>query len=179
MVDSANKGVEAASLVERPHEDTPDDQLRNVIRNLRLAFRIIRNYSRWVESQCGVSATQLWTLKEIAYQPEIRTSNLSRALSLHQSTTSNLLDKLETRGLIRRKRSDTDQREVRITLTDTGHEVLERAPGPGEGLLRDALSSMPAPALHELDRGLVALLQQTPFSDLAEPLSKPEHSTQG
>jgi DNA-binding MarR family transcriptional regulator len=177
MASLTHQGGTTFPLGQRPRDDISGDQLLNVIRNLRLAFRIIRDYSRWVERQCGVSATQLWTLKEIASQPGIRTSNLSQALSLHQSTTSNLLDKLEARGLIKRQRGGSDQREVRISLTDPGQQLLERAPGPREGLLHDALSRMPAPALHELDRGLAALLQQTPFSALAEPRAEPERSS--
>ena len=157
--------------------EPPDEQFLNVIRNLRLAFRIIRDYSRWVERRCGISATQLWTLREIASRPGIRTSDLSRALALHQSTTSNLLDKLEARGLIRRRRGGSDQREVRITLTASGREILKSAPGPREGLLHNALSRMPAPARHELDRGLAALLQQTPFGAVAEPRPEPERSS--
>ncbi|MFB0516594.1 MAG: MarR family winged helix-turn-helix transcriptional regulator [Candidatus Neomarinimicrobiota bacterium] len=168
-VDLAAPAVVTEPVLERPPEDRAEDQARNVIRNLRVAFRIIRDHSRWVERQCGVSATQLWTLREVAYQPGIRISNLSRALSIHLSTASNLLDKLEEKGLIRRNRGSSDQREVRVTLTDAGRLLLDQAPGPKQGLFREALSRMPNSALEELDRGLVALLQQTPLRDLAKP----------
>jgi DNA-binding MarR family transcriptional regulator len=106
-----------------------------------------------------VSGAQLWALCEIEEQPGLTVSELAHAMSIHLSTASNLLDKLETRKLVRRERASTDQRVVRVYVTREGEKVLKRAPGPAEGIIPDALQKLPAPALTRLHRDLTVLLE--------------------
>ena len=73
-----------------------------------------------VEGSHGLSGSQLWTLWLISAQPGLRVTELAEMQHIHPSTASNLLDKLETRGLVRRERRDTDSRVVRLYLTDAG-----------------------------------------------------------
>lgn len=100
----------------RPESTTPNNsvdreaQTRVVVQQLRIVYRAMQEHSRWVEKQCGVTAAQLWALWELAARPGMRVSELSQALSLHQSTTSNLLDKLEKKDLVARRRGGPDQR---------------------------------------------------------------------
>lgn len=146
---------------------------REIVQNLRMVFRAVQAHSRWVEKQCGVSAAQLWALWELAGTPGMRVSELSAALSLHQSTTSNLLDKLEAKGLARRARGDGDQRVVRLYITDHGRALVERAPRPAQGALMDALERLPDEGLRELNDGLVRLVDGIGVEDdraVLEPL---------
>lgn len=136
------------------------EQERAILRKFRTVFRVVQEHSRWVERQCGVSAAQLWAMWELFSSPGVRVSELSRALSIHQSTTSNLLDKLEQKGLIERRRGGPDQRVVRIHLTDKGAKLVEGAPRPAQGALMDALHRLPSEALLELD-GILSRLVST------------------
>ncbi|WP_394428312.1 MarR family winged helix-turn-helix transcriptional regulator [Streptomyces sp. SGAir0957] len=52
---------------------------------------------------------------------------LGTALQLESSTLSPLLKRLESAGLIRRRRRTDDERSVSITLTDTGARLREKA----------------------------------------------------
>lgn len=136
----------------------PGNPVRSVVQHLRLVYRSIQEHSRWVEKQCGVSAAQLWTLWELQASPGLRVSELSEALSIHPSTASNVLDKLENKGLIRRSRGGPDQRVVRLYLTEQGKEVLARAPLPVQGALMDGLQRLPAGVLAELEHALARLV---------------------
>ena len=80
------------------------------------------------------------------------------AQHIHISTASNLLDKLEERGLVRRERRDTDNRVVRLYLTDLGVKLAKDIPGPVQGRLRNALREIPAPDLDALLKGVVSVL---------------------
>jgi len=145
-----------------------------IVQAFRIVFRSIQEHSRWVEKQCGVSAAQLWTLWELQARPGLRVSELSRALSIHQSTASNLLDKLERKRLITRERRGPDHRVVRLYLTDRGRALVEQAPRPAQGALSSALAALPDAALAELDGQLTALVaaMHVPNADAAlEPLS--------
>ncbi|NIR59781.1 MAG: MarR family transcriptional regulator [Gammaproteobacteria bacterium] len=147
---------------------------RDVVQRLRIVFRAIQAHSRWVEKQCGVSAAQLWAMWELASRPGLRVSALSEALSLHQSTTSNLLDKLEAKGLVRRERSGHDHRVVRLYLTAAGRRLVEYAPRPAQGALTDALDRMSDEALTHLHQSLSVMVEAMSVKNkqaALEPLS--------
>ena len=106
-----------------------------VLKNLRIIFRSVQTYSRWVEKESGISAAQLWMLWELHNEPGLTVSRLANVLSIHQSTCSNMLDKLQQKGLICRNRNSSDQRVVRLYLTASGSELLAKAPRPAQGPL--------------------------------------------
>lgn len=153
-----------------------DQTLRAVVQHLRVIFRSIQEHSRWVEKQCGVSAAQLWAMWELFAEPGLPVSRLSRALSVHQSTASNMLDKLERKGLVRRERSGPDQRVVRLFLTPEGVSLLAMAPRPAQGALTDALQHLPDQVVTDLESGLAMLLAAMRVKDekaALHPLSEP------
>lgn len=151
-----------------------EECMRSVVQGLRLVFRSIQEHSRWVEKQCGVSAAQLWTLWELHARPGLRVSDLSRAMSIHQSTASNLLDKLERKELIQRQRRGPDHRVVQLYLTDKGRALVEHAPRPAQGALTSGLMALPDPVLADLNDNIAALVKAMDLGDhgaALEPLS--------
>ncbi len=147
-----------------------DRQVRAVVQQLRIVYRAMQEHSRWVERQCGVSAAQLWALWELANRPGLRVSELSQALSLHQSTTSNLLDKLEKKGLVERRRAGPDQRVVQVFVSAAGDGLIARAPRPAQGAISAALAQLPDADLAQLTAGLVALINRMEGADCAAAL---------
>lgn len=144
------------------------------LKKFRMVFRAVQMYSQWVESQCGVTSAQLWALWELYETPGIRVSDLAKAMSIHLSTASNLLDKLEKRGLIRRERNGADQRVVRLYLTEEGQGALVLAPKPARGVLQNALFNLPTEALQSINQDLDILLEYMKTRDegaAMEPLS--------
>lgn len=130
-----------------------------IIRHFRTVVKAIQAHSAWVERQCGVSAAQLWALWEIHAEPGLRVKDISERLSIKPATASNLLDKIEGKGLIVRDRCGPDQRVVQLFPTDQGAELLANAPGPAEGALLNALARMDDGALDELGTSLDALVE--------------------
>lgn len=157
--DSSSQAPEARTMSDR------ETQTRAVVQQLRIVYRAMQEHSRWVEKQCGVTAAQLWALWELAARPGLRVSELSQALSLHQSTTSNLLDKLEKKELVMRRRGGPDQRVVQIDLTAAGADIVARAPRPAQGAISAALAQLPAAELTGLERGLAALIGRMEGAD--------------
>lgn len=136
-----------------------------MLQQFRLIFKSIKKHFQWVEQETGISGSQLWVLSTIAGSPGLRVTELARALALHQTTASNLIDKLEHRKLLRRKRSSTDQRVVRLYLTRSGLAVVAKAPRPFEGVLPDALMRLPQAELRRLNVMLISLTRQMKFRD--------------
>lgn len=131
----------------------------SVLMKFRLIVNTAKQHYRWIEQECGVNGAQLWALWEISRARGMRVSELSAALAMHQSSASNLLDKLVKNGLVTRTRSPDDQRVVTLELTKKGAQVLKRAPRPARGLLPEALHRLPASALAKLDHSLLLLLK--------------------
>lgn len=170
--------VTGASELEtaNPGGGVRSQQVRAVVQTLRVVFRAIQSHSRWVEGQCGVSAAQLWAMWELFAAPGLRVSELSQALSIHASTTSNMLDKLEAKALIRRERGGPDQRVVRLYLTVQGTELLAGAPRPAEGAVTHALHQVSDETLAQLSSGLAGLIAAMRGADhgaALQPLSEP------
>jgi len=141
-----------------PGEAAPARDTRAVLRHLRELGRALEEHSRWVESQCGLSALQVGALRTLAAAPGMKVSELAAALLIHQSTASNMLDKLEAKGLLHRQRVGPDQRVVRLQLTAAGTDLLATAPHPDQGGLGAALRRLPPDTLARLatDLGEVA-----------------------
>lgn len=107
----------------------------------------------------------MWILQEVSKTPDIGISELADRLSIHQSTCSQLVEKLASRGLINKERSKEDQRRVGLCLSAEAAVILKSAPGPAEGILPEALQALPESALLALDNSLIELISQLRIRD--------------
>lgn len=151
-----------SGLDPRPSSDT---MALTVLKQFRLIYGSVRQHFREVEHNCGVSGSQLWLLHEIARTPGVGVSELANRLSIHQSTCSQLVDKLETRGLVTKQRKAEDQRRVGLQLTDKATVVLGAAPGPVEGVLPQALQGLTDETLEQLQASLAQVIAQLTTRD--------------
>ncbi|MFY9329941.1 MAG: MarR family transcriptional regulator [Georgfuchsia sp.] len=136
-----------------------------VLKKFRLIYGSVRQQFRQIEESCGISGSQLWLLQEIANTPGVGVSELAERLSIHQSTCSQLVEKLANRRLILKKRSKEDQRRVGLFPTASAMETLSRAPGPAEGILPEALTALPDDVLKALDASLTEVISQLRVRD--------------
>lgn len=104
-------------------------------------------------------------LYEVSNSPGIKVSELASLLSIHRSTCSNMLDKLEEKDLLYRSRSKSDQRAVRLHLTDEGKAVLSKAPSPPEGKLSSTLSKLSDEQIDGLEENLRYLVDALQYDD--------------
>jgi len=153
------EGVEMELTKARKTSDNRETTQQGIVQNLRVVVKTTQAHSRWIEKQSGVSGVQLWAMWQLFAEPGQKVSDLSKALSIHQSTASNMLDKLEDKKLIRRDRSGPDQRVVQLYLTAKGTELLSNAPRPAQGPVTDALIRMTDDELSQLQSGLQALIK--------------------
>jgi DNA-binding MarR family transcriptional regulator len=143
----------------RPPEHSPATPL-SVLQRFRMLIRTAQRHSHWIEKHSGVTGAQLWAMQELRECPGLRVGELADCMALHQSTASNLIDKLESGGYLRKERQAADHRVVRLYLTETGAALLAAAPMPARGILPEALRRMDQAALTRLQADLDALLTQ-------------------
>ena len=77
--------------------------------------------------ELGLTYTQYIVLLVLWERDGLSLGEIGERLSLDSGTLTPLCKKLETAGLIARRRSEQDERSVRITLTDAGRTLKERA----------------------------------------------------
>jgi DNA-binding MarR family transcriptional regulator len=140
------------------------------LKNFRIIFNSVKKHFSEIEELCGVSSSQLWVLWELHKTPGLKVTELAYRLSIHQSTASNLIEKMAKNALISKKREDQDQRVVRLYLTQAGSEVLQKAPDSPRGVLREAIDQLPEADLLLLQQGLESLIGQIKLKDEADAM---------
>jgi DNA-binding MarR family transcriptional regulator len=99
------------------------------------AFRIALREFLWraelSSHECGITPRQYLLLLFVKGAPRageaVTFSELARMLRLSNNTVTGLVDRAAAAGLVRRRRSETDNRVIFIDLTPLGEEKLECA----------------------------------------------------
>ncbi|MEV4642132.1 MarR family transcriptional regulator [Actinoplanes sp. NPDC049548] len=73
-----------------------------------------------------VTLPQFRALVVLAVRGTQRSIDIAEELGVNPSTGTRMLDRLIRKGLVRRMRSPSDRRVVRVRLTPAGHDVVER-----------------------------------------------------
>jgi DNA-binding MarR family transcriptional regulator len=73
-----------------------------------------------------VTLPQFRTLVVLAVRGPQRSIDIAEELRVNPSTGTRMCDRLIRKGLVRRMRSTTDRRVVRLRLTPAGHDLVEQ-----------------------------------------------------
>lgn len=94
----------------------------------------------------GVEVTlpQFRALVVLASRGPQRVVDVSGELGIDPSTGTRLCDRLVRKGLVRRQRSTTDRRVVRVTLTSDGRSLVDRVTASRRRELSRIVTSMPS-----------------------------------
>jgi len=111
--------------------------LNDVARLLRTAF------DRRVKS-LGLTRSQWWVLNHLYRNDGITQSELADILEVERATLGRLLDRLETKGWVRREGHADDRRAKRVFLTEEVEPALKAMRAAAAELRRDALSGISA-----------------------------------
>jgi len=160
-----NRNTKKKTALEVATTDDSKQWPNEVLKEFRLIFKAVQQHSQWVETHCGVTSAQLWALWELSKNPGLKVTELAKAMSIHHSTASNMLDKLAKKGLIMRERISQDHRVVTVTLTPDGTELLNQAPVQPQGILQHALFDLPENVLKSLAKNLDVLVKEMKIKD--------------
>jgi DNA-binding MarR family transcriptional regulator len=94
----------------------------------------------WREAE--LTLAQLRMLRRLSRR-SMTVGQLGVALSLSSTSVTKMLDRLEVRGLIERRRDDNDRRRVGIVLLPAGRELLSVLPIPAGSSIQTAVDAMP------------------------------------
>ncbi len=125
---------------------------------LRRIVRAVDLHSRSLVQSHGLTGPQATLLKALGSGP-VTAGELANKVNLSQGTVTDLLKRLESRGMLQRTRDEADRRRVIVSLSERGREVL-----------RDSLPSVQAPF-----NELVEQLPQWEQSQLLAALQRVAH----
>lgn len=99
-----------------------------IVAALRRIIRAVDMHSRFLAQRYGLTGPQLVVLQYLERHGPRTTGEIAAGVALGQATLSNILERLEGRRLLRRRRGIEDRRRVINELTRAGREALEAAP---------------------------------------------------
>ena len=134
-----------------------DDMLTNeVLIALRRIIQAIDLYSRSLVKKHGITLPQLVLLQELSKNSEMSAGELAKAISLGQATVTGILDRLEKRGFIVRRKSNNDKRKVLTAPTEKCLKLIATTPSP---LQKEFVSQFEG--LHDWEKNMIlAVLQR-------------------
>ncbi len=114
----------------RPGEETPEEHLTHL---LRRCSRILYHHSEPGIQQLAV--LRLLTAGDASPR------QVQETLGIRPGSASELITKLENKGLLTRQRRDEDRRSVELRLTERGAEVVRRHVDCSAAAMLDVLTA--------------------------------------
>ncbi|MCD8015383.1 MAG: MarR family transcriptional regulator [Lachnospiraceae bacterium] len=90
------------------------------------AKEVIKKYKPYLD-EIDLTYTQYITMMVLWEYGQMNVKELGERLYLDSGTLTPLLKKLESKGIVSRKRSDKDERNITVTLTEKGMQLREKA----------------------------------------------------
>jgi len=99
-----------------------------VLIELRRILRATQLGARTLARESGMTTSQLVALQILNAHGEMTARQIAESMHLKQATVTSLLDRLQERGWITRRRGEQDRRRVHVQLSPEGRRQLVRAP---------------------------------------------------
>jgi DNA-binding MarR family transcriptional regulator len=90
-----------------------------------------------------LSIAEISVLMRLYRTAACRATDLATMIGIPASTVTGILDRLEKRGLLKRRQDPNDRRSVLIEAAPRTREFVAQLMTPMEGMMREAFRSMP------------------------------------
>ena len=130
-----------AEGAEQPVEPTAEAAARRVARLFPEVYRRYHWANRVRGADLPVTRRALEVLQHLSLSGPLTVGEQAEHLGLRRNSVSELLQRLETKGLVARIRDERDERRVLVWLTDAGRDVVSRV---GQVLAPDLIAQVMA-----------------------------------
>ena len=125
-----------------------------IMMRLRQIVQELAKYSKSIHENYHITIPQLMCLQEVYERGPVSIGALTGWIFLNNSTVTGIVDRLEKRDLVRRKRISEDRRKIHVEITEEGAAFIQNAPTPLKKKFLDQLDGLEA---DQVDRLLGAL----------------------
>lgn len=123
------------------------------------SIAINRTYKPMLD-EMGITYPQYLVLSALGEQDGLTVGGIADRLSLESSTITPPVKRMEEAGLLERRRSKVDERQVHVWLTEAGRNLLARSNCLGEALVeRSGMTMEQFTAFNHQARALRAALE--------------------
>lgn len=136
-----------------------------IMDSLRSIVQTLRRSSSACEKLTGLTGAQVFVLQQIQSKNGLSLNELAALTFTHQSTMSEVVGRLEGKGLVLRNKSAEDARRLEIHLTGEGAVVLSSRDSTAQEKLIRAIGELPAETVTHLAQGLDQLIRVAGLSD--------------
>ncbi len=116
--------------------------------------------SKAMRTRHGVTGPQRLAIRIVGRFPGISAGELAQVLHLHPSTLTGVLQRLEARALMERRRDPRDARRALLWLTARGRAVDDLKSETVEARVRAALASLPDRDVRAAERVLLEIARR-------------------
>jgi DNA-binding MarR family transcriptional regulator len=135
---------------------------RHNLRILNAIRQIIRAAdvdSRQLASEHQITSPQLMCLLAVVEKGEATATDIANRIHLSPSTLVGVLDRLESKGLIKRDRDPEDRRRIWVKTTPEGRALAAKTPFPLQYSLDKALKQLTESQRNQLAAGMERLVE--------------------
>lgn len=135
-----------------------EQEIRQIINGLRAIFRAERRHSQRLAKTHQITTRQLGAVRIVSQSPGISLSDLSDRMYVHISTGSGIIDRVERKRLLTRKRSPQDRRVMQLYVTPAGSRITKAIPTTNFGFFMRDIEALRADKVHAIWTGMNELL---------------------
>ena len=133
---------ESQPINQEPKIPTQSYELR-ILQALRRIIRAVDIHSRKLATKHKITGPQLGCLLAVKESGPITSAKLAQKVYLSPSTIVGIIDRLEEKKLVQRKRNSKDRRLIHICITEAGEQLITAAPSLLQDTLVSALIELP------------------------------------
>ena len=155
-----------AEGAEQPVAPTAEAAARRVARLFPEVYRRYHWANRVRGADLPVTRRALEVLQHLSLSGPLTVGEQAEHLGLRRNSVSELLQRLETKGLVARIRDERDERRVLVWLTDAGRDVVSRV---GQVLAPDLIARVMANLSPEERAAVVRGVELLATADVSVP----------
>lgn len=114
------------------------------LKALRRILRATDRGSRKLAAATGLTPSQLFVLREVEARDEVTPGSIAQRLQFSHATITAIVDRLVALGLVTRRRSDRDKRQMLLGATAEGRRRLADAPDMLQEIFAHRFAALPA-----------------------------------
>lgn len=154
-------------LIER--KAMTEDISTRIVTRLRQINRELSKHSKFIQEFHHITVPQLICLGKVGETGPVSIGELTQILHLNNSTVTGIVDRLEKRGLVERKRISKDRRQVHVQITEAGTLFLESAPTPLQNHFQERLNQLDKEKVANILWSLEMLLEMLDSAEKPTP----------
>ncbi len=141
------------------------DRTKEIIYPIRRLMQGAERYTKEIHKKYSVSAAQVNCLLALYENGPLPPSQIAKIILVNSSTVTGIIDRLETKGLVKRERISKDRRVITIQLTEEGKKLAANAPPP---IQQKIISGLEKLTDQEIDQIIDALNILTAMLDVQD-----------